>query len=185
MKQPILIILLVAVTSLCFQNGEDEQQKAKGSFFATIDGKMFKLRDDQLFRGILERKSASMDGRTPPRTVINTAFNGLTYDKADKTSFSESIAFEISYEDSKTGTPVAYSVALQYNSTDYSIVKDLSKMNITEFTWEADHKHFHLSGDFDCKMRSWGYPSDNKKDVNLKGHMSNIRITVPSWIAKN
>ena len=96
MKQPILIILLVAVTGLCFQTGEDEQQKSKGSFFATVDGRMFKLRDDQLYRGILERKSASMDGRTPPRTVINVAFNGATYDKPDKTSFSESIAFEMS-----------------------------------------------------------------------------------------
>ena len=183
MKQPILIVLLLGITGLCFRTAEDDQQKDKGSFYATADGKMFKLRDDQLFRGILVSKSASMDGRTPSRTVISTTFNGATYDKPDKTPFTESVAFEMSYEDSKTGTPDIFSVALQYNSTDYAMVKESSKIKITQFVWEADHKHFHLSADFDCQMRSWGYPSDNKKDVNLKGHMTNIRITVPSWLA--
>ncbi len=182
MKQPIIAILLLALTGLCFRNGEEESQKDKGSFYATVDGKMFKVREDQLFRGILVSKSASMDGRTPSRTVISTTFNGPTYDKPDKSPFSESVAFEMSYEDSKTGPPALFSVALQFNSTDYSMVKDVSKIKITDFVWEPDHKHFHLSADFDCQMRSWGYPSDNKKDVNLKGHMTNIRITVPSWI---
>jgi len=182
MKQPVITILLLALTGLCFQNGDD-QQKDKGSFYATVDGKMFKLRDDQLFRGILVSKSASMDGRTPSRTVISANFNGATYDKPDKTPFNESVSFEMSYEDSKTGAPDIFSFALQYNSTDYSMVKESSKVKITQFAWEPDHKHFRLSADFDCQMRSWGYPSDNKKDVNLKGHMTNIRITVPSWIA--
>lgn len=184
MKQPVIIILALALSGLCFQNTDDYQQKEKGSFSALVDGKTFKLREDQLFRGILVSKSASMDGRTPARTVISTTFNGATYDKPDKTPFNESVAFEMSYEDSKTGVPAIFSVALQYNSTDYSMIKEQSKVNITQFTWEDDHKHFHLSADFDCKMRSWGYPSDNKKDVNLKGHMTNIRITVPSWIGK-
>ena len=183
MKHPILIALLLALTGFCFRNSEDDQPKDKGTFYATVDGRMFKLRDDQLFRGILVSKSASMDGRTAARTVISTTFNGGTYDKPDKSPFNESIAFEMSYEESKTGPPAIFSVALQYNSTDYSMVKDASKIKITDFVWEADHKHFHLSADFDCQMRSWGYPSDNKKDVNLKGHMTNIRITVPSWIA--
>jgi hypothetical protein len=183
MKQPVLYILLFAITGLCFQGGENDPQKDKGSFYATVDGKMFKLRDDQLFRGILVSKSASMDGRTPSRTVMSTTFNGVTYDKPDKSPFNESVAFEMSYEDSKTGAPDIFSVALQYNSTDYSMVKESSKIKITQFVWETDHKHFHLSADFDCQMRSWGYPSDNKKDVNLKGHMTNIRITVPSWLA--
>jgi len=183
MKQPIIAILFLALTGLCFRTAEDDQQKDKGSFYATVDGKMFKVREDQLFRGILVSKSASMDGRTPSRTVISTTFNGATYDKADKTPFTESVAFEMSYEESKLGPPAIFSIALQVNSTDYSMVKETSKIKITDFVWEADHKHFHLSADFDCQMRSWGYPSDNKKDVNLKGHMTNIRITVPSWLA--
>ena len=146
------------------------------------DGRMFKLQEGQLFRGILVNKTGSIDGRTPARTVISTTFNGTSYDKPDKTSFTESVAFEMSYEDSKLGEPEKFSVALQYNSTDYNMIKEKSKVKITQFTWEADHKHFRLSADFDCLMRSWGYPSDNKKDVPLKGHMTNIRVTVPSWV---
>ncbi len=182
MKNHTLIILFLAIAALCFKSGDDDASKDKGSFFATVDGKMFKLRDGELFRGILISKSASMDGRTPARTVISTTFNGLTYDKSDKTPFNESVSFEMSYEDSKTGEPTTYSSALQFTSTDYSMVKEKSKIKITQFTWETDHKHFRMSADFDCTMRSWGYPADNKKDVNLKGHMTNIRITVPSWV---
>ena len=166
---------------LGFKPAEDEL-KDKGTFFATVDGKMFKLQEGQVLKGILEKKGGTMDGRTQTQTVITTIFNGATYDKPDKTPFSETVSFEMSYEDSKLGEPDKFKVALQYNSTDYSMVKDKSKVKITSFTWDADHKHFRLSADFECQMRSWGYPTDSKKDVTLKGHLTNIKVTVPSWV---
>jgi hypothetical protein len=185
MKQHIIALLLLALTGLCFRTGDDDL-KNKGSFSATVDGKTFKLQDGQMYRGMLVSKSASMDGRTPGKTVINTNFNGITYDKADKTSFSESITFEMSYEDGKMGEPATYSVAMEYNSGDYYMLKDQSKVKITQAAWDTDKKHFTLSADFDCTMRSLGYPMDKKKDVSLKGHLTNIRVTVPSWYgAKN
>ena len=183
MKQHTIVLLLLALTGLCFKSEDDDLLKDKGSFFATVDGKWFKVQDNQLFRGTLLKKSGSMDGRTSAgKTVISTSFNGPTYDKSDKTSFTENVLIEMNYEDSKLGTPENFSLALQYNSNDYVMLKDQSKVKITKFTWDPDHKHFRLSADFDCQMRSWGYPTDNKKDVNLKGHMTNIRITVPSWL---
>jgi hypothetical protein len=183
MKQHIIALLLLALTGLCFKTGDDALPKDKASFSATVDGKMFKLQDGQMLRGMLVNKSASMDGRTPAKTVINTNFNGLTYDKADKTSFSESVTVEMSFEDGKMGEPATYSVALEYNSIDYYMIKDQSKVKITQANWDDDKKHFSLSADIDCHMRSLGYPMDNKKDVALKGHMTNIKVTVPSWYA--
>ena len=163
---------------------EDDLAKDKGSFSATVDGRGFQLREDQLLKGVLISKSGSMDGRTAARTVISATIQGKSYDKSDGKPFNEAVQIETSYEIDKIGNPALFSVALSYLSTEYSMVKDQSHFKITQFTWEAEHKHFRLSADFDCKMRSWGYPGDGKKDVTLKGKMSNVRITVPSWLNK-
>jgi hypothetical protein len=173
----LLLFLLPALFFCSFTPAEEEQ--GKGTFTASVDGKPFQLREDQLCRGVLVSKPGTMDGRTPARTVISINFNGAS---VEKTPFDESMQFEILYEEEKTGEPGTYTIALKYQSADYSIIKEQSKLKITQFIWEADHKHFKLSSEFDCKMRSWGYPSDGKKDVSLKGRMSNVRITVPSWI---
>jgi hypothetical protein len=182
MKHYTIAIFILALTGLCFKPGEDDV-KEKGSFYATVDGKMFKLQEGQVLKGILEKKAGTMDGRTPTRTVISTIFNGNSYDKPDKTPFTETVSLEMSYDDSKLGEPEKFSMALQYSSNDYKMMKEKSKVKITAITWDDDHKHFRLSADFDCWMRSWGYPNDNKKDVNLKGHLTNIKVTVPSWAA--
>jgi hypothetical protein len=83
----------------------------------------------------------------------------------------------------KLGEPSGYAIALQFSGTNYFMLTEGSKLEITKFEWESDRKHFNLSADFNCKLRSFGYPNDGKKDVMLKGRMSDIRITVPSWIA--
>jgi hypothetical protein len=162
------------------------QQDDKGTFSATVDGKVFQLREDQLFRGLVMNKPGSMDGREPAKTVISTTFNGPSYDMSKDRLFNETIQLEINYEADKTGEAAGYAAAMQYESGNYYSIKEQSKMNITQFEWESDKKHFRISADFNCKLRSWGAPADGKKDIALKGKMSNIRVTVPSWItAKN
>lgn len=175
-----LFFLFVCLSLASFQ--EDD----KARFSATVNGKMFQLREDQLFRGLVMNKNGSLDGRIPNHTVISTTFNGPSYDMSEGRLFNETIQFEINYEADKTGEPTYYAVAMQYESGNYYSLKEQSKINITQFEWESDKKHFHISADFNCKLRSWGAPGDGKKDIALKGQMSNIRVTVPSWItAKN
>jgi hypothetical protein len=184
--RPLIAIHLIFACLLftSFKGHEGyEEEKNPGSFSATVDGKPFKLREDQLYRGLLMTKSASMDGRTPAKTVISTSFNGTSYDNTDGRLFSELAQFEITYEGEKTGEPSGYAIALQFSGTNYFMLTEGSKLEITKFEWESDRKHFNLSADFNCKLRSFGYPNDGKKDVMLKGRMSDIRITVPSWIA--
>lgn len=185
MKSIKFLLLSVVFICTCSFKQEDEQTY-RGSFTATIDGKNFQIQEDQLFRGLLMNKNASMDGRIPARTVISAMFNGQSYNLSEEKLFTESIQFEMGYEDGKTGQPAYYALAMQFQSDKYYLLKDQSKMNISQFSWESDKKHFRISADFDCKMRSWGYPADGIKDVSLKGKMNNIRITVPSWlVAKN
>jgi len=174
-------LFLLGCLALTSFQGDDQ-----GAFYATIDGKPFQLRSDQLFRGLVSNKAGSMDGREPAKTVISATFNGPSYNAAEGRLFNENIAVEINYEADKKGEAKTYTLGMQYQSGNYYTVKELSKLTVTQFEWESDKKHFHFSADFNCKLRSWGAPADGKKDISLKGKMTNIRVTVPSWvIAKN
>ena len=177
-----LLLLFFSMSLLSFQEGDKDQ----GSFSASLDGKPFQLRTDQLFKGLVTNKTGSIDGRVPAHPIVSATFNGPTYNASEGRLFNENIQFEINYEADKTGEPASYQVALQYLSSNYYSVKEQSKITVSQFEWESDKKHFRISADFNCKMRSWGAPADGKKDISLKGKMSNIRVTVPSWImAKN
>ncbi len=184
MKTLLIAAFLTCTTLAPWHVGPDDGITNNGAFVASINGKSFKLRDDQLFRGLLVTKSPSMDGRTPARTVISTSFNGPTYTTAAGREFSENITVEVDYHGEKTGPYDAFAFAMQYESTNYYMLRENCKLNVTQFAWEEDKKHFRLSADFDCKMRSWGYPGDGQPDVSLKGKMANVRITVPSWLAQ-
>lgn len=184
MKALIAATLFACTTLAPWHAGPDDGSLNNGAFVAMINGRTFKLRDDQLFRGLLVTKSPSMDGRTPARTVISTVFNGPTYSTDAGKEFNESISVEIDYHADKTGPYDAFAFAMQYESTNYFMLRENCKLNVTQFAWEEDKKHFRLSADFDCKMRSWGYPGDGSQDVALKGRMSNVRITVPSWLVQ-
>lgn len=173
-----LTVVYISLTSF--------QQVPEGGFVATIDGKAFKLRQGQLFRGLVANKQGTMDGREPARTVVAATFNGPEANQEEGRLVNEAILVEINYEPDKMGAYDNFSLAMQFESGNYYTLKDQSKLNVTQFEWEGDRKHFLLSADFNCKMRSWGAPADGKKDLALKGRMNNIRITVPSWVtAKN
>lgn len=163
---------------------QDDDDKYKPAFTATLDGNTFQLQPEQLFRGLLVDKAASIDGKIPARTVINSTFAGPSYTGADSRQFTEGIQFEMKYDGNSKAGPVSdYSVSVQYQNATYYPLKDQSKITITALVWEYDKKHFILCADFNCKMRSMAYPNDGKKDIVLKGKMTNIRITVPSWLA--
>ncbi|MCW5909189.1 MAG: hypothetical protein KIS94_15090 [Chitinophagales bacterium] len=183
MKTPKLIVLLTAVLSLCsFTIGNPEDLERNASFSATINGTPFKLRDDQLFRGVLVNRAGSMDGRVPARTVINTVFNGSSGTTSANALFSESIQFETGYAPDKTGEPAYYNISMFCQSKTYYVMKEQSKVTITHFTWETDRKHFLVSVEFDCKMKSYEN-AEKANEITLKGKMQNIRITVPGWLA--
>jgi hypothetical protein len=181
MKTHIAILLLTGCLALSSFTPDDG-----GSFSATIDGKAFQISNEQLYRGLVTKKAGSMDGRQPARTLVSATFNGPSSNATEGRLFNENIVVEINYEADKTGAPSYYTLGMQYQSGNYTCIKEQSKLTVTQFEWESDKKHFRMSADFNCKLRSWGAPADGKKDISVKGKMTNIRITVPSWItAKN
>lgn len=179
MKYFILLFAFGMTTSFTPTSADE----VKGTMNAIVDGKPFVLADGQLMRGILVNKDGSMDGRTPPRTVIMATFSGPVYKNSDGKDFTENIEVEIVFENKSSYTPGYFSLSLANQSISYFMINEQSKLNVTQLSWSADKKSFRLFADFDCKMRSFGFPNDKKKDVSLKGKLSNIRVTVPSWIA--
>jgi hypothetical protein len=175
----------MAASLLCSSfTPNDDETKPKGSFYATLDGKTFQLKNDELFRGLLITKPGTMDGRLPARIVISANFNANPDDNDVQKIFPQSIQVEIDYASEKTSTPANYSLNLKCQLTDYYSLQTQSKLSATQLSWDADRKHFYISADFDCKMRSLGYPADGKSDISLKGRMANIRITVPTTLAQ-
>ena len=164
-KQVILLFCL-SVMSGSFRQGDET--KDKGSFSATVDGSHFEC-ESKLFRGILVSKEASMDGRTPARTVISVSFKGPSYNIDGGKFFSESVEFEINYKEQKTGNASDYLAVLQYKSTNYFMVKEQSKLNITKMEWEGDKKHFWLSADFRLQDAEYGLPERWKEGCKPEG----------------
>jgi hypothetical protein len=84
----------------------------------------------------------------------------------------------------RLGKQTGYSIGLRYKGSDYYVLQnEPQNFTITSINWEDDKKHFRVSTTYDCKMRTWGYPSDGKPDATFKGSIDNIRVTVPTWLA--
>ena len=96
--RPLLLLLTLVLCS--FKQDDNAYQ---GSFTASIDGKPFQVQDDQMFRGLLMNKSASMNGKIPARTVISAIFNGQSYNLTEDKLFTENIQFEMAYTDGMIG----------------------------------------------------------------------------------
>lgn len=183
MRPLALLLLLFSIPFVSFQF---EEEKNRGSFIATIDNKPFKVREDQLYRGLVMAKAGSMDGKSPARNVVSTTFNGSNYNLKDGRSFSENVWIEIDYTHPfEQGSTHLFSVSSQFDGTNYFMLNEQNTINVTEIAWGTDKKYFLLSAEIKSKMRSMGYPADGKRDVILQGKMTNIRITVPSWLAKS
>lgn len=176
MKQivPLSCLLLVLLLT-------SFQETKSPTFSASVNGKNFELSNGQLFRGIVAKKSGTLDGRIPTRTVITATFNGPSYDMAEGRFFNENIQLNINYQPDKTGEAEMFDATMQYESGNYYSIVGQSKLTVTGFEWDSDKKYFWLSATFNCTLRSSGAPADGKQDISLSGQMKNIRITVPGW----
>jgi hypothetical protein len=160
------------------------QCNAGGSCYgASVNNEIFEVRDYFPFVANVIAQPSSMDGRAPAKTVISLILDGKSYTANDGSPFNETVQLELTFADPTLPDTKLSSVSLQHNSTVYAMVKgDSSDISITDFIWSSDHKSFYFSVDFNCIMRCWEHATTGKGDVNLKGTMSKIHVTVPGWI---
>ena len=162
-------------TEQCFADGQ--------CYGAAVDNKRFEIRNYYPFTVALVAQPSSMDGAAPAKTIISIIMDGNSYKASDGSTFDETIQLDLVLAAPMTPDPKSYSVSLQHNSTVYSMVKgDASNVTVTDFIWSKDGKSFNMSINFNCTMRSWASATTGKGDVNLKGKMSRIHVTVPGWI---
>jgi hypothetical protein len=183
--KPFLLVVIFVVFNILAVLGQNTCEEDE-CFTATIDGNTFIFRDKLPLNAMMVKQPGSLDGRMPERTLITISLTGNSYEAVDGHWFTDNIQFEINYTGQLSGEPRLYTISLQYNSTVYSCIKGGGQLKITRLDWQPDQRGFKLTAEFDCTMRSWGHPEDGKKDINLKGMLSNISINIPPWlIAKN
>ena len=163
------------VTEQCFVDGE--------CFGAVINNKSFVTRDHFPFSAKLVTKPASMNGAIPAKTLVSIIMDGQSYTSPDGSMFDETVQVELVLVPSLMPDTSLSSIYLLHNSTVYTSLKDeTSKVRITDFTWADDGRSFNISIDFNCTMRSWEYASTGEGEVNLKGKMSKIHVTLPGRV---
>jgi hypothetical protein len=181
MKTVTLLVLFFSFFA-CSSFEKIDNHSAAG-VFAFLDGEALVWDNDHPSGGLLIYQTALINGRAPASTVIDINLNGPSYLRADGKRFSESLELVINCEHEKVDKSPMFTVQLLYKGANYFSVKELSEITITNFSRFKDGKHFNLSADFDIVMRSYGYPLDDRKDINLRGSIINMVIAVPGWEA--
>ncbi|MDB5283003.1 MAG: hypothetical protein JWO06_2078 [Bacteroidota bacterium] len=178
MKLFTLALLWVFITGFTYRIDEGYKANISGPFIASISGDIFPAQEGHL-NASLVNQPPSLDGRRPARKVISVFMNGTPYLNAQGRPFNQNILLEINFDEAMPEEPSVYAVSMQYRSVVYSVIKQNGDIKISGFAWEPDHKHFHLSVEFNCLMRSWGYPVDNQPDVTLQGYVKDVTIACP------
>ena len=168
-----LAIITIDGQQIC-ENGE--------CFVAKVDAVPFALRDYLPISAQLLNHPGPIDGKSAETKKIYITLTGTTYDAGGGKFFDQAILMEMYYDENSPDKPLLSNIYLQLKSTAYSLVASDSAMKVTSFNWEPSHKSFRIWIDFDCTMRSWAYPNDGKKDLQLEGRLSNILVNIPPWL---
>ena len=151
-------------------------------FMATVDGEVFHFRDYVPINALLINHQGPMDGKNPAKKIIYITLSGTTYNIDSGRFFDQAIQLELNYDQNTIEQPTLSNIYMHFKSTVYGMIPTEDVLHITKFAWEPDHKSFRIWADFECPMRSWGYPNDGKKDVQLDGALSNILVHIPPWL---
>jgi hypothetical protein len=140
-------------------------------YSAFIDNDIFTLQNNQPVNAVV---SFSNDGDA--KTMVSITVAG------DESN--EKIRLNLALLEPVSPGPANCSATLNHNSTTYAMLKgDGSNIEVTDFIWSQDRKSFIISLSYNCTMRSLGYPTDGKADVNLKGKLLRVRVTLPGLVS--
>jgi hypothetical protein len=187
---PVLLLLLAAGL-YSFAPGEvfRDDFKAEGSINATINGELFKLRENSFYRATLVNKPvpfATSADASRSKVAANLMFYGVDSTNSDGRFFSDNIGIDFTFSNNYVteitdATDVGFD--LHYNFADYYMLPENNSFKITRIDWSSDKTSFRMSADFDCVMHRRGYSDDVQPTVQLKGTISDIKVDVPPWIA--
>ncbi len=177
-------VLVIYISCSSFKTeGYRDLYKEDGSISATINGQTFQLRETGFYRAMLVTKinASAASGRQLSRTAASLIFYGVDTAEAGR-SFSESITIEYTFSPSP-GEGADVSFDMSYNFGEYYVMPERNYFKASKIEWSADKTYFVLSGKFECLMHRRGYSADLQPAVRVKGEVSDIKVSVPPWIA--
>jgi len=160
----------------CFTDGK--------CYSAFIDNQSFALKGYRPVSAVLVDEPLALNEEAGARTVIDITIGGKS-DITDTTNLqNETIRLKLALVEPISPGPGICSVTLNHKTKAYAMVKgDASNVEVTDFIWSMDRKSFILSLEFNCTMRSLGFPADGTKDVNLKGKLVRVHVTNPGAVS--
>lgn len=182
MKLYTLLLFVVACSFTPVNNFSFDTAERLAKFKATLNGIPFQMMEDRIHPATLVTKAGSLNGRAPAQTLITVSFVS-TGEERNNELMVDNLQFDIIYETGKTAYPAKFNVAMQYMGGSYFPLLENSQLIVTQLFWGSDKKHFEMSANFNCILRSYGYPVDGLQDITLKGSIHGIRVDVPAWVA--
>ena len=170
------VVATLVESDHCFANGQ--------CYSAFIDNQNFPLRGYRAVTATVVAEPLGMDGSTPARTLVSINIGGNSEAVNGEILTGETIELALALIEPVSPESAICNISLHHLATTYSILKgDKSNVEITDFIWSMDRKSFMLSLNFNCTMRSVGFPADGMKDVNLKGKLVRIHVADTSAVS--
>jgi hypothetical protein len=165
-----LAVATITESDHCFTDGK--------CYSAFIDNQSFALKGYRPVSAVLVDEPLALNEEAGARSVIDITIGGKS-DITDSTNLqNETIRLRLALVEPISPGPGICSVTLNHKTKAYTMVKgDASNVEVTDFIWSMDRKSFILSIEFNCTMRSSGFPADGQRDVNLKGKLVRVRVT--------
>ncbi|MFN8288486.1 MAG: hypothetical protein U0V74_17140 [Chitinophagales bacterium] len=150
----------------------DQKDKTNNVFYATVNGELFRTRTNP-FVEVAEPNSSSIGSTSA--SIVKLNFPGPVYTLRDGKQFVENLQFLFGYT-ANGEIDSNYYALLNYQGEYYYVVKELSKVELTDFEFNPVSGSVFVNANFDCTMRNYNYKLNNKKDIRLTGKMQNLML---------
>lgn len=162
-------LVIVALLSLCSFKKDDINSGQ--SFYATVNGEIYQVRNSP-FLEIAEPNSATI-GATNAQ-IVKVNFPGAVYTLRNNQPFTENLQFMFGFTNSEVDTN--YYVGMQYQGDYYYVVKDESKMELSQLDVSVNNSSAVVSAKYDCVLRNFNYRVNHKKDIRIVGTMNKLNV---------
>lgn len=165
-------------------DGYRDSFRSSGSISATINGQQFQVREGDFYRAILVNKAASFTNASTGKQIVTSLyFYGTDSVDAQSNSFTEHINIDYTFNPSEIGEMNNVQIDVNYQLGEYYMLPEKNEFRVTKMEWNADRTGFVLSGRFECILKKRGYSSDWQHEVRMKGEVTDVKVSVPPWIA--
>jgi len=182
-----LVLVWFSFNSFTPEGYRDLYQEA-GTFDASINGQNFVTRQSGFYRAMLVNKPNPFAATAADRNRVAASLYFYGVDTVDEQGnpLNEYISIEYPFTTFAQGeiSDINFvSFDMHYDKSDFYMLPEGNFFKVSKLEWSADKTSFTLSGKFDCMMHKRGYGNEQQPAVRLKGYITDVKVSVPPWIA--